>query len=88
MSHEEIEGIVAEFREQVCEISNEEAQSVIELCRRKIHLTKQREDYMRVLLPDELRNYCFRRAVNATTILRKLEKEGFMCARCAEAAHA
>lgn len=88
MSREEIDIIVAEFREQVCAIDNDEAEFVIELCKRKIQLTKQSEDYMKVLLPDELRNYCLRRAINATTILRKLEKEGFMCARCAEAIHA
>lgn len=88
MDQEEVDRIVQEFRETVCDISDEEADGVINLCKRKIALTGQKDDYMKLLLPDELKNYLFRRAVNATTILRQMEKEGIICVQCVGAAHA
>lgn len=88
MSREEIEGIVDSFRNEVCDISDEEAGEVIRLCERKIEITGQAEDYMKLLLPDELRNYIFRRAVNATTELRQMVKEGLICVQCVGVIHA
>lgn len=79
---EEIDGIVAEFRENVCEISDEEVAEVIWLCQRKIEITGQKEDYMKLLLPDELKNHCFRNVVSALSILRMHEKEWSECAVC------
>lgn len=75
MSQTEIDGVVTEFRETVCGISDEEAEQVIELCRRKIKSTDQSDGYMELLLPDEMKNYVFRRAVNAVTAIRKMERE-------------
>ena len=72
--------IISEFRENVCDISDEEAEKVVDLCIRKIKLTGQPEEYLELLLPDELKNYVFRRAVNATTLLRQMEKR---CRECA-----
>lgn len=88
MSQEEIKEIVDNFRNEVCDISNEEVDEVIRLCERKIEITGQPKDYMKFLLPDELRNYIFRRAVNATTMLRQMEKEGLICVQCVGAIHA
>lgn len=82
MSQKEIDGIVAEFRETVCDISDEEVTAVVNLCMRKIKLTGKPEAYMELLLPDELKNYVFRRTVNATTILRQIEKRCTECAAC------
>lgn len=88
MSREEIAEIVEKFRNEVCEISDEEVKEVVRLCERKIEITGQPKDYMKLLLPDELRNHIFRRAVNATTILRNMEKEGIICVQCVGAIHA
>lgn len=88
MKKEEISKIVREFRENVCRIDDEEVEEVIELCKRKIFISGKTEDYMEFLLPDELKHYCIRRAINATTILRKMQKEGAICARCVGAIHA
>lgn len=88
MSQEEIAEIVDSFRNEVCDISDEEVEEVLALCRRKIRITGQKENYMKLLLPDELKNYIFRRAVNATTALRRMEKEGVICVQCAGAIHA
>ena len=88
MRQEETDSIVQEFRETVCDISDDEAGEVIDLCKRKIALTGKTDDYMKLLLPDELKNYVFRRAVYATTILRQMEKEGMICVQCVGAIHA
>lgn len=89
MNQTEIDDIIAEFREKVCDnISDEEAAEVVSLCVRKIEITGQKEDYMKLLLPDELKNYVIRRAINATTFLRQMEKEGLICVKCVEATHA
>lgn len=82
MEKKEIEDIVSEFRESTCDISDEEVQDVLKLCKRKIEITDQAEDYMKLLLPDELKNYCFRRAVNAVSFIRTVERECAGCAVC------
>lgn len=88
MSREEIVNIVSDFRKNVCDISDEEVQEVVNICIRKIEITDQPEEYMKLLLPDELKNYVFRRAVNATTAHRQMEKEGVICVQCVGAIHA
>lgn len=81
MSSEEIESLVAEFRKATgSDISDIEVMVVMNLCIRKIELTGQTEDYLKLLLPDELKNYVFRRAVNAKTMLRPMKKEEMECA--------
>lgn len=83
MSQAEIEQIVSEFRKSTYNVSDEAVEDVLKLCRRKMEITGQREDYMKLLLPDELKNHCFRMAINATAVLRQMEKEGLMCVQCA-----
>ncbi len=80
MSQTEIEEIVSEFRKSAYDISDEEVTDVLRLCRRKIEITGQQEDYMRLLLPDELKNHCFRMAVNMTSFAGTAGKE---CRECA-----
>lgn len=82
VDQKKISSIVQDFRENICEISDEKAEEVLELCRRKAKLTGKDSDYLEILFPDELKNYVFRRAVNATTILRQMEKRCSECAAC------
>lgn len=74
MCREEIAEIVTEFRESICEISDEEVEDVLRMCKRKMEITGKEESYLKLLLPDELKNHVIRRAVNATTILRWMEE--------------
>lgn len=71
MSQHEIKEIVTEFRESTCNISDEDVEKVLKLCSRKIEITGQSENYMLLLLPDELKNHCFRMAVNTLSFIRK-----------------
>ena len=82
MSKTVIERIVSDFRKNVCEISDEEVETVLNLCSRKMKLTGKNEDYLAYLLPDELKNHVFRNAVNATSILRQIGKRCAECAAC------
>lgn len=82
MGHVEIEEIVSEFRQSTCNISDEDVEDVLKLCRRKLEVTGQPEDYMELLLPDELKSHCFRMAVNIASLARMAGKER-ECAMCA-----
>lgn len=63
--------IVEEYRNDGIIITEEETEDVYSLCVRKMDIgrVKDKEKYMPVLFRSELRNYLFRRAVNATTML-------------------
>lgn len=80
MSQTEIAEIVSEFRKSTYDIRDEDVEDILKLCQRKIEITGQQEDYMKLLLPDELKNYCFRMAVNMISFARTAEKE---CGKCA-----
>lgn len=82
MSQAELEKIVDEFRESTYNISSEDVESVLRLCRKKIEIIGQPEDYMKLLLPDELKNHCFRMAVNATSFIKMAGEECSKCAVC------
>ena len=73
---------MSEFRGSTCDVSDEEVADVLRLCRRKIEITGQPEDYMKLLLPDELKNYCFRMVINIVSFARTAEKECRECAVC------
>lgn len=53
-------------------------------CERKMDVNKieNREEYLPLLFKDELKNYLFRQYVNATTMLRAMERECVECAAC------
>ena len=76
MSQTEIDEIVSEFRKSIFYISDEEVANVLWLCRRKIEISGRPEDYLKLLLPDELKNHCFRIAVNMISFARM---EGYIC---------
>lgn len=82
MSQTEIEEIVSEFRRTACDISDEEVGNVLRLCVRKLEISGRSEDYMKLLLPDELENHCFRMAVNAASFIGMAGKESGECAEC------
>lgn len=75
---DELKEIVDEYRAEEIHISDEEAEMVLNLCNRKMDICKieKREEYLPLLFKDEVKNYLFRRAVNAKTFLRRLEAEG------------
>lgn len=82
MGQTEIEEIVSVFRQAVCNISDEGVEDVLRLCRRKLEVTGQPEGYMKLLLPDELKNHCFRMAVNIASFAGMAGKERGECAVC------
>ena len=69
--------IVEGYREKGYSISDQEARTVYRLCEIKTELANvpDKEEYMLLLFEDEIRNYLFRRVVNATTMLRTMVKE-------------
>ncbi len=83
---ERIEEIVAEYVRKGIHVSEETVEYLIWYCRRKMDVAGigDREEYLPLLFEDEIRNYFFRNAVNVATMLRILEKEGMLCAKCAE----
>lgn len=83
---ERIDEIVAEYVRKGIHVSEETVDYLIWYCRRKMDVAGigDREEYLPLLFEDEIRNYFFRNAVNAATMLRILEKEGILCAKCAE----
>lgn len=70
---EKIEEIMEDAKERY-KLDDSEAESTLAYARRKMELNGKPDDYILLLLPDELRNYAFRRAVNATTMLRAMER--------------
>lgn len=69
--------IVGEYRNKGVSITDEEAEGVCEFCYRKMEVgnVENREEYLPLLFADEIRNYLFRLAINATTALRMMGEE-------------
>lgn len=76
--NEELKEIVEGHRTEGIHISDEEVNEILWLCNRKMEISKieNREEYLPLLFKDEVKNYLFRRGVNAVTLLRRLEAEG------------
>ena len=74
---ERLWGIVNNFRNDGISVSDEEAEYVCKFCFRKMEVGKiqNKDEYLPVLFKDEIRNYIYRRAVNATSILRMEENK-------------
>lgn len=77
--------IVDEYRIEGIHISDEEVDEILWLYNRKMEISKieNREEYLMLLFKDEVKNYLFRRGVNAVTFLRSLEVKG-ICVQNAE----
>ena len=66
-------------------ISDEEVNEILWLCNRRMEISKieNRGEYLPLLFKDEVKNYLFRREVNAVTFLRSLEAKE-ICVQYAE----
>lgn len=78
MDQAKIEKMVDKFRKTVCDINNKEVAVVLKLCRRKMELSGKEESYLEFFLPDELKNYCLRRSLNAISLSKNIRQEGGM----------
>lgn len=71
---QEMWNITADFQKQTG-ISDGVVDEVIKHCFRKMQLTNQPAEYILLLLPDELKDYCFRCMINARGIELMNRKE-------------
>lgn len=79
MNHK-LQEIADSFREKGAMLSDLEAEDIVSYCKRKMEVAKVRnkEEYLPLLYRDEVKNYIFRRAVNATTTLRFMGEEAVL----------
>ena len=75
MEDRQVIQIVEDFRQNVYPIDDDGVDEVLELCRRKMKLSKKPDHYLYFLLPDELRKYCVRLVVNLNGMKGKTVKE-------------
>ncbi len=78
----ELQNIITEWRSKGVCISDEDAEYILGYCNRKMDVCKikNRDEYLPLLYADEVKNYFFRKSVNAATMLRKMEED--ICAVC------
>lgn len=81
---QELLAVINKYRNEGVFISDEEAEDICKFCLRKMEITNipNKEEYLPMLYEDELKNYLFRRAVNATSMLYRIEKEGIDNVQC------
>lgn len=62
---------------KMLQISYEEIEKIVEYCIRKMDLAgiQNKEEYLPILLENEIENYLLRMTINATTMVRMLGKE-------------
>lgn len=82
MEDEQVKHIVENFRQEIYPIDDEGVTEVLEFCKRKMEISKKPENYLYLLLQDELKNYCVRLAVNITGIQNLMERRCLECALC------
>lgn len=70
---------VAELRAGGFDISDEEVRRAEQHCSRKIKVAGKNEGYFKILFPDVLREYLFRRTLNAISLLSMMEVEDVQC---------
>lgn len=75
MEDEQVKQIVESFKQNVYPIDDDGVAEVLELCRRKMELSKKPDCYLYFLLPDELRKYCVRLVINFYGMKGKTVKE-------------
>ena len=79
---EQLKQIVENFRQEIYYIEDDGVSEVLELCKRKIEMSKKPDSYLYLLLPDELKNYCIRLAVNVRGMQNSMERRCLECALC------
>lgn len=82
MEDEQLKQIVESFRQEIYPIDDEGVTEVLELCKRKMEISKKPDSYLYLLLPDELKNYCVRLAVNIEGLQNLMERRCSECALC------
>ena len=76
---EVVDQTVKELRNDRIDISNEEVEWAEQHCLRKIQVAGKDEGYFKILFPDVLREYLFRRTLNAISLLSMMEVEDVQC---------
>lgn len=74
-----VDQTVTEFRAGGFDISDEEVKQAEQHCLRKIKVAGEDEGYFTILFPDVLREYLFRRTLNAISLLSMMEVEDVQC---------
>ena len=76
---EVVDQTVKELRNDKIDISNEEVERAEQHCLRKIKVAGKDEGCFKILFPDVLREYLFRRTLNAISLLSMMEVEDVQC---------
>ena len=76
---EVVDQTVKEFRAGGFDISDEEVRQAEQHCLRKIKVVGKGEGYFEMLFPDVLREYLFRKTLNAISLLSMMEVEDVQC---------
>lgn len=76
---EVVERTVTELRARGFDISDEEVKQAEQHCLRKIKAAGKNEEYLEILFKDVLREYLFRRTLNAINLLSMMEVEDVQC---------
>lgn len=76
---EVVDRTVKEFRAGGFDISDEEVRQAEQHCLRKIKVVGKGEGYFEMLFPDVLREYLFRKTLNAISLLSMMEVEDVQC---------
>lgn len=73
----ELKEIIEEYRKGGLPLSDEETENIEKFCYRKMEMAKveNREEYLPLLFKDMVKEHFVRMAVNATTMLRMMERE-------------
>ena len=82
MEDEQLKQIVEDFRREIYPICDEGVTKVLELCKRKMEISKKPDSYLYLLLPDELKNYCVSLAVNIAGMQNLMERRCSECVLC------
>lgn len=81
---EVVDQTVKELRAGGFDISDEEVRQAEQHCLRKIKAAGKGEGYFEMLFPDVLREYLFRKTLNAISLLSMMEVEDVQCMRSME----
>ena len=74
-----VDQTVKELRAGGFDISDEEVRQAEQHCLRKIQVAGKGEGYFEMLFPDVLREYLFRKTLNAISLLSMMEVEDVQC---------
>ncbi|MGN0400008.1 MAG: hypothetical protein ACI4EO_07765 [Blautia sp.] len=74
-----VEQMVDELRSKGIDISDDEIHEAEQHCLRKMEVAKKPEEYFEILFPDVLKEYLFRRTVNAISFINMMEVGNVQC---------